>query len=499
MSTDDTQPSIPIVGRCLVEPYAQTHWNLANEAIARLLASRDAAVVEIDIRPDGLRTAAAIESLIARVGMLVTTRLQGLVLALKNGVPVVAIDPMGDGGEMIRQASIIGWSIVFAANRLDEAELQRAFDHCLTAEARNEAIACADRARQTLSEIPGEAAVAIADPSVPPPAGGAEPTGRPSGSLTATPASLEVVALDSTSATTLEWSSEGTESVEVHVGAPDGPLLSRSGPSGKATTGQWVSDGLTFFLQDVTGGVPLTSDHTLAKIAVNVRSIESREGRPAVGNVQFGGMRRLTPISRQYGFDRGRPIDRYYIENFLARYASDVRGRTLEIGDDAYTRRFGSDRVTRRDVLHVSLDHPGATIVGDLASADHIASDVFDCVILTQTLHLVYDVRAALATVHRILRPGGVLLATFPGLTQIADPEWKRSWYWGLTTLSARRLIAETFPRADVHVESWGNVLAAIAFLHGLADQELRVDELDYQDPQYELLITLRAAKAVIA
>jgi SAM-dependent methyltransferase len=499
MSKGDTQPFIPVIGRCLVEPYAENHWNLANEAVARLLASRGAAVVEIDIRPDGLRTAAAIEALIARVDMLVTTRLHGLVLALKNGVPVVAIDPMGDGGEILRQASIIGWPVVFAADRLDEAGLQRAFDHCLTAEARNEATACADRARQSLSEIPGTFVVGSADPSPTPRARGAEPTGRPSGSLTATPASLQVVGLDSTGVTTLEWSSAGTDIVEVHVGAPDGPLLSRSGPSGKATTGQWVSDGLTFFLQDVTGGAPLTSDHTLAKTAVTVTSIESREGRPAVGHVQFGGLRRLTPISRQYGFDRGRPIDRHYIENFLARYAGDVRGRTLEIGDDTYTRRFGADRVTRRDVLHVSRDHPTATIVGDLASAEHIASDVFDCVILTQTLHLVFDVRAALATVHRILRPGGVLLATFPGLSQIADAEWKRSWYWGLTTLSARRLIAETFPRAEVQIESWGNVLAATAFLHGLADEELRTNELDYQDPQYELLITLRAAKAVIA
>src|SRR5262249_27189682 len=133
---------------------------------------------------------------------------------------------------------------------------------------------------------------------------------------------------------------------------------------------------------------------------------------PAPGNIEFGDLRRTSPISRVFGFDRGRPVDRYYIEGFLARNAECVRGRVLEIGDDSYTRSFGADRVIRRDVLSVVDTNPRATIIGDLSNAPHIASNTFDCIILTQTLHLIYDVRAALATLHRILKPGGVLLAT---------------------------------------------------------------------------------------
>ena len=49
--------------------------------------------------------------------------------------------------------------------------------------------------------------------------------------------------------------------------------------------------------------------------------------------------------------------------------------------------------------------NPQATIVGDLTDAPHIPSDAFDCAIVTQTLQFVYDVRAALATLHRVLRP----------------------------------------------------------------------------------------------
>jgi SAM-dependent methyltransferase len=217
--------------------------------------------------------------------------------------------------------------------------------------------------------------------------------------------------------------------------------------------------------------------------------------RPPARQVRFGSLRRLTPISREFGFDRGLPIDRYYIERFLSVHASDIRGDVLEIEDDAYTRRFGGDRVTKRDVLHVSEGNPRATIVGDLACAEHILSDSFDCVVLTQTLHLIYDVRAALKTLYRILKPGGVLLATFPGISQISNDRWRESWCWAFTHVSARRLFEEMFPAANVRVEVSGNVLAAISFLHGLAAEELRQDELEYRDSNFEVSIMVRAVK----
>ena len=216
---------------------------------------------------------------------------------------------------------------------------------------------------------------------------------------------------------------------------------------------------------------------------------------PDVGRVDFGQLRRVTPISTVFGYDRGLPVDRYYIEGFLARNAGVVRGRVLEVGDDTYTRRFGGERVTRSDVLHVAEGNPRATFVGDLTSADHIPSDAFDCVILTQTLHLIYDVRAAIATLHRILRPGGVLLTTFPGISQIDQGEWGGTWFWGFTLQSARRLFGETFPEQALTFETHGNVLAAISFLHGLAVEELSPAELDYNDPHYQLVIAVRAVK----
>jgi SAM-dependent methyltransferase len=216
---------------------------------------------------------------------------------------------------------------------------------------------------------------------------------------------------------------------------------------------------------------------------------------PPLGKVRWGELRRLTPISSCWGLDRGHPIDRYYIENFLAHYAQDVQGRVLEIGDNSYTQRYGSDRVTQSDVLHIDQNAPTATIVADLVDADHIASNTFDCFILTQTLQLIYEVRLALKTVYRILKPGGVVLATIPGITPISDHEWQNAWCWSFTTRSARQLFEEVFPADAIEIETFGNVLSATAFLQGMAAEELQMNELDYRDPGYEVTITVRAVK----
>jgi SAM-dependent methyltransferase len=212
--------------------------------------------------------------------------------------------------------------------------------------------------------------------------------------------------------------------------------------------------------------------------------------------VRFGDLRRVTPFSRVWGYDRGGPIDRYYIESFLASHSTDIRGVVVEAGDAIYTKMFGADRVIRSDVLHVSEGNPQATIVADLTRADRIPSETFDCIILTQTLQLIYDVRAALATTWRILKPGGVLLATVPGISQIDHHEWRDSWNWAFTTVSVRRMLEEIFAPQAVEVDAHGNVLAAVAFLHGLGVNELGKRELDYHDPDYQLLITIRAVRA---
>lgn len=216
-----------------------------------------------------------------------------------------------------------------------------------------------------------------------------------------------------------------------------------------------------------------------------------------VGWIELGRLRRLRPSSRNFGWERGLPIDRYYIERFLSRHAGDVQGRVLEIGDDAYTRKFGGTRVTHGDVLHYVEGNPHATIVADLCDGDGVPSDCFDCIILTQTLQMIYDVRPAIRSVFRILKPGGVALATVPGISKISRRLGKDPWgeYWRFTEQSSRRLFEEVFPYDRVTIQVYGNVLTAAAFLHGLPSDELTPRELDWSDPDYEVLIGIRTVK----
>jgi SAM-dependent methyltransferase len=221
-----------------------------------------------------------------------------------------------------------------------------------------------------------------------------------------------------------------------------------------------------------------------------------RDGRPAVGGVQFGDLAGTAPIDGLFGFGRGTPIDRFYIELFLERNRNDICGRVLEIGDATYSRRFGRERVSRQDVLHLRAGHPHATIVGDLTAPDVLPRDSFDCIVFNQTLQFIYEVRPAIAQLHAALKPGGVILVTLPGISQIDRAEdWGGTWYWTFSSASALRLFAEVFEAGSISVESHGNVFAATSFLQGLAWEEVPRAKLLVQDADYPVIVTLRARR----
>lgn len=216
---------------------------------------------------------------------------------------------------------------------------------------------------------------------------------------------------------------------------------------------------------------------------------------PPVGTVSFGDLERAVPISRSFGYERGGPVDRFYIENFLRNNTQIIKGRAFEIGDNAYTKQFGGANVEKSDVLHVYQANDSVTFLGDLTDAPHIPSDIFDCIILTQTLHLIYDYKAALRTCHRILKPGGTLLATVPGITNVDPDEWKEFWLWAFTDTAMRKVFAETFPGANIEIKTYGNVYIATAFLYGLGLPEINKDLLEKHDPSYQVIISIKATK----
>jgi SAM-dependent methyltransferase len=166
----------------------------------------------------------------------------------------------------------------------------------------------------------------------------------------------------------------------------------------------------------------------------------------------------------------------------------------LEIGDDAYSRRFGGSKITQQDVLHLDVKHPNASLVGDLTQAGVLPDGVFDCIVLTQTLQLIFDLKQAVKRLHAALRPGGVLLLTVPGISPIDRGEWGDQWCWALTPVSIRKLFEPHFA-PELEIQTHGNVFAATAFLQGAALEEVDRAKLDIYDPAYPVIVTLRARK----
>lgn len=216
----------------------------------------------------------------------------------------------------------------------------------------------------------------------------------------------------------------------------------------------------------------------------------------AVRPVNWGDLRRLSPLSSIWGLDRGRPLDRYYIENFLDRNRGDIRGRVLEVKDPNYTNIYG-DGIERIDVIDVDASNRRATIVADLTRADSVPADTFDCFLFTQTLHIIYDIRGALSHIQRILKPGGVLLCTLPSVSRVnyEDGGLDGGDYWRFTGAAVRRLFAEFFPPEAFTVDGFGNVMTCTAFLYGLAPDELTREELDFVDPWFPLIFCVRVVK----
>lgn len=208
------------------------------------------------------------------------------------------------------------------------------------------------------------------------------------------------------------------------------------------------------------------------------------------------GLRRAQPVSTQFGLDRGRPVDRFYIERFLKSNASLIRGRVLEVQERTYTDWFGTG-VDQSDVLHAAEGNPEATLVGDLTTGEGIPQGAYDCIILTQTLPFIWDVRAAVHGTRTALRPGGTLLGTVPGISQISREDM-RDWgdWWRFTSASAKRLFDEEYGADNVEVEPHGNVVAACALLYGLAQHELEQDELERRQDDYEVIVTIKARRA---
>lgn len=202
--------------------------------------------------------------------------------------------------------------------------------------------------------------------------------------------------------------------------------------------------------------------------------------------------RSVKPISTKYGYDRGNPVDRYFINQFFAEYSDDIKGKCLEVVDPKVINEFGGDKVTQADAIDLFVTKQ-ATVYGNLKDLKGVVkSNTYDCLIISQTIHVNDDYDSIIKECYRILKPGGVLLVTLPTLS----PTWNLQInMWRFSIESAKHVFSKYFNSKKLTVKSYGNQTGAIFFWSGFAIEEMTAAELKKNDPKMPLIIGVRAVK----
>jgi SAM-dependent methyltransferase len=228
---------------------------------------------------------------------------------------------------------------------------------------------------------------------------------------------------------------------------------------------------------------------TILSIARRIRAVMQRTLHPSAR--YFLANRSLKPLSKKFGYDRGKPIDRYFIESFLRENSAKIHGVCLEITDTNYITQFGAG-VTHADALDIDKNNKHATIYADLRHMPSVKNDSYDCIILTHVLGIIDDVPAAVSECYRILKPGGTILATSSCLSPVYEQQYN---YWRFTQASMGYVFGKYFKPKNIAVRTYGNVLTGQCFWVGMSQEELSITELTYNDPMFPNIIAVTATK----
>lgn len=203
----------------------------------------------------------------------------------------------------------------------------------------------------------------------------------------------------------------------------------------------------------------------------------------------------VKPYSRKMGWERGTPIDRIYMERFLKKHRKKICGTVMEIAEDTYTKKYGSN-VEKSMIFTADKKAAGRAIIGDLQSGLGIREGLIDCFIITQTLPFIYDVQSSCENIVKSLKVGGYALITVRGISAVSEYDAQR-WgdYWGFTRQSLKKL----FSMGNVEIVDlvqYGNMKTAIGFLCGLAYEDLNKSDFEEDDELYPVLLGIAIRKS---
>ncbi|SDT86160.1 Methyltransferase domain-containing protein [Verrucomicrobium sp. GAS474] len=240
--------------------------------------------------------------------------------------------------------------------------------------------------------------------------------------------------------------------------------------------------------------------------------ITEDEGRPAVDSPGIRLRNRLArfrfrpwvrllfgfgtrPLDGFWGWGRGTPIHRWYLDRFIEEHAADIGGHVLEFSEDRYATRHGGARVTKLDIVDLEATNRAATIVADLTKPNAVPSAAFDCILCTHVLHLVGDYPAMLAEFHRMLKPGGVLLVAVPQMSMAAAKDMPWIEFWRFTPVGLGLALEKDFGPGAAAIRGYGNSLTSAAEIRGLAAEDMTERELLVDDNRFAVEVCGRVVR----
>lgn len=243
-----------------------------------------------------------------------------------------------------------------------------------------------------------------------------------------------------------------------------------------------------YYISDLLGKREITSEEGIKEI---VRQIVERK------NESIGAFKMLSrkPISRVFGSERGKAVDRFYIEKFLSENADCIKGVVLEVLNNNYTLKYGGNKVKESVISHVR-GWGKNTVLCNFETGEGVRNERYDCIICTQTLQYIYDLKAAITNIYGMLKNGGTALITVPGIKPLCEYD-NHNWgeYWSFTENSIKRICNEVCDEGNIEISQYGNVKISTAYLYGVCVEELSESDFDYVDPQYPFLICAKIVK----
>lgn len=240
-------------------------------------------------------------------------------------------------------------------------------------------------------------------------------------------------------------------------------------------------------------------DYSIGSQHIRVSEVSDWEKAKALicagGNAEKVKDMEINPVGRLFGLDRGGAIDRYYIGQFLQNNSQYIYGNVLEMGENTYTNMYGdAGCVSYVFKYGNNCGLNGTDLYGDLQNHEGLPQEYFDCIIFTQVFNFIFDIFSAVKNSINMLKPGGVMLVSVAGNTPVSRYDMDR-WghYWNFTDKSVKSLFRQD--NVECTVCAYGNCKTACAFLQGMSYKELEKEELDYNDSDFQIVITALVKK----